>query len=190
MGHYIVWLNEMQAKDVVLVGQKSGNLAQMSSADLPVPTGFCVTVDAYQEHIAASDLWPGIQKRLDTAAAETPADLEGRTACIQEQVYRASVPAAVEQAIQAAAQELWQKLGDALTPLAVRPSATVVGQPLASFGGQHDAFLNVIGQESLSESIKKCWASLWTARAVLFREQNGLDHANARMAVAVQEQRM
>ena len=187
MGRYTVGLNEMQAKDKTLVGQKGSNLGQMSSAGLPVPIGFCVTVDAYQEHITSSDLWQEIQNCLDHVAVENSADLERRSACIQEQILQAPVPVPVQQAIETAAQELSQKLEEPLTPLAVRPSATVEGQPLASFGGQHDAFLNIIGQESLSESVKKCWASLWTARAILFREQNRLNHASARMAVVVHE---
>ena len=186
MGPYIVWLNEIQAKDMTLVGQKCGNLGQMSSAGLPVPTGFCVTVDAYLEHIAASGLWPQIQEHLDDAS-KIPADIERISALIQDQVHHAPMPTAVQEAIEAAIQELLQSLGDPLTPLAARPSATVEGQPPASFGGQHDAFLNVIGRESLLESIKKCWASLWTARATLFREQNRLTHASARMAVVVHE---
>ena len=110
MGRFIVWLNEIQAKDTALVGQKGSDLGQMSSAGLPVPMGFCVTVDAYQEHIAVSDLWPEIRDCLDNVAEKAPADLEHIATCIQDQVYGASLPAPVLQAIEAAAQELFQKL--------------------------------------------------------------------------------
>jgi phosphoenolpyruvate synthase/pyruvate phosphate dikinase len=187
MSNYIVWLDEIQAKDMTLVGQKGGHLGQMSSTGLPVPTGFCVTVDAYQEHIAASGLWAEIQQQLDDVSAHASADVERASDLIQGRICHATMPGPVRTAIEEGARQLFHKLGDPRTPLAVRPSAMVEGQPPTSFGGQHLAFLNVIGQESLLESIKKCWASLWTARAILFREQNSLDHTNARMAVVVHE---
>ncbi|UCC63376.1 MAG: cyclic nucleotide-binding domain-containing protein [Anaerolineae bacterium] len=187
MPNYVIWLNQVQARDMTLVGQKGGHLGQMSANGLPVPTGFCVTVDAYQAHIAASDLWPQIGQHLDSLSTEDPAGLERIADLIQGQVYEAAMPAPVQEAIEGAAQKLFQRLEDPSTPLAVRPSTVVEGQPPTSFGGQHDAFLNVIGPASLLESIKKCWASLWTARAILFRQQNGLDHTDARMAVVVHE---
>ena len=187
MRQYTVRLDEIQAKDATLVGQKGSNLGQMCSAGLPVPSGFCVIVDAYQEHITASDLGAEIQKSLDDVSMEDSADVERISALIRDMVFHAPMPTPVQEDIKAAAQDLCQRLGDPLSPLAVRPSAMVKGQPHARFGRQHDAFLNVIGQESLLESIKKCWASLWTARAIVFRAQNGLDHARARMAVMVHE---
>jgi len=187
MNPYTVRLEDMQAKDMTLVGQKGGNLGQMWAAGLPVPLGFCVAVDAYEEHIAASGLWAEIEKHLDDVQVDDPEEVERISALIRGLVLGAPVPGPVREAVEAAARDLFRELGDPVTPLAVRPSAVVKGQPPASFGGQHDAFLNVIGPESLLDSVKKCWASLWTARAVLFRAQNGLAHAEARMAVVVHE---
>lgn len=187
MTPYTVRLNEIQAKDVTLVGQKGGNLGQMWAAGLPVPLGFCVTINAYEEHIAASGLWTEIQSHLANVRDKDAAQAEQVSAIIQDLVLQAPMPPSVREAIEGAAQDLFQELGDSLPPLVVRPSATVKGQPPASFGGQHEAFLNIIGQESLLESIKKCWASLWTARAILFRVQNRLAHADARMAVVLHE---
>jgi pyruvate,water dikinase len=187
MSSYIVRLNDIQAKDMTLVGQKGGNLGQMWAAGLPVPLGFCVTVDAYEEHVAASGLWAEMQKHLAGAGGKGPAEVERVSEWVQDLVLHAPMPALVRMAIEAAVRDLLQELGGPLTPLAVRPSAAMKGQPPASFGGQHDAFLNVIGEEALFGSIKKCWASLWTARAILFRLHNGLDHAGARMAVVVHE---
>jgi len=187
MNPYIVQLNQIQAKDVTLVGQKGSHLGQMGAAGLPVPLGFCVTVDAYDKHIAVSGLWPEIQKNLTNVLIEDPAEAKRISVLIQDLVLQAAIPAPVRKAIENAAQQLFQALGDPLTPLAVRPSAAMKERPPASFGGQHNAFLNIIGQESLLESIKKCWASLWTARAILFRTQNKLAHASAHMAVVVHE---
>jgi phosphoenolpyruvate synthase/pyruvate phosphate dikinase len=187
MGPYIIRLDEIQAKDVTLVGQKGSQLGQMEAADLPVPLGFCVTVDAYEKHIAASNLWADVQKHLTNVLVQDPAKVERISTQIQNLVLQAPMPASVRKAIETAARYLVQALGDPLTPLAVRPSAAMKGKPSADFGGQHNAFLNVIGPESLLESIKKCWASLWTARAIAFRTQNGLAHAGARMAVVVHE---
>jgi len=187
MSPYIVRLNDSQARDMTLVGQKGGNLGQMWAAGLPVPLGFCVTVDAYEEHIAASGLWPEMQKHLIKVREEDPADVDRLSVLVQGLLLQAPIPVPVREAIEATARDLFQELGDPLIPLSVRPSAALKGQPPASFGGQHDAFLNVIGQEPLLESIKKCWASLWTTRAILFRTQNGLDHVDARMAVVVHE---
>ncbi len=185
MSPYIIQLDEIQAKDVNLVGQKGSHLGQMGAADLPVPLGFCVTVDAYEKHIAASDLWADIQKHLTDV--QDPAKVERISTLVQNLVLQAPIPAPIRKAIETAARHLVQALGHPLPPLAVRPSAAMKGNPSASFGGQHDAFLNIIGPESLLESIKKCWASLWTARAIAFRMQNGLAHASARMAVVVHE---
>ncbi len=187
MPPYTVRLDNIQAKDANLVGQKGSNLGQMCAAGLPVPLGFCVTVDAYQQHVVASDLWRTIQRHLDGLSFQNPAEVERASALIQELVFHAPMPAPVQAAIQAAAQDLLQELGDPLTSLAVRPSAVLEGYPPASFGGQHQAFLNVIGLEPLLESIKRCWASLWTERAILFRAQGNLDQASARMAVVVHD---
>lgn len=187
MNPYTVRLNEIQAKDMTLVGQKGGNLGQMWAADLPVPLGFCVTVGAYEEHVVASGLWAEMQRHLANVQEKDSAKVERLSALIQDLVLQAPMPAPVRETIEAAAHDLFQALGDPLTSLAVRPSAAMRGQPPASYAGQHNAFLNVIGQESLLESIKKCWASLWTARAILFRTQNKLAHASAHMAVVVHE---
>lgn len=187
MGPYTIRLDEIQAKDAKLVGEKGSNLAQMWAAGLPAPVGFCVTVDACEKHFAASDLWPQVQKHLANASLTDPAKVQSLSDLVQNLVLQAPMPDSVMEAIEAASQNLFKVLGSPLTPLAVRPSSMMKGLPAASFGRQHDAFLNVIGLETLLESIKKCWASLWTTRAILFRTQNSLSHTAARMAVVVHE---
>ncbi|MFZ5917001.1 MAG: PEP/pyruvate-binding domain-containing protein [Chloroflexota bacterium] len=187
MALYCVRLHETLAKDMALVGQKGGNLSQMWSAGLPVPLGFCVTVDAYQAHIDQADLWPAIQAHLNQVQSEDLAQIEVASRAIAALVLQAAMPDAIRESITAVTQELVEELGDPQTPLSVRSSSVLKGHPPASFGGQHEAFLNVIGLTSLLESIQQCWASLWTPRAILYRFQNGLNQADARMAVVVHE---
>jgi len=127
MSPYIIHLDEIQAKDVTLVGQKGSQLGQMKAADLPVPLGFCVTIDAYEKHIAASDLWTDIQKHLTDV--QDPAKIERISTLVQNLVLQAPMPAPVRKAIETATRHLVQALGHPLTPLAVRPSVPLPGIP-------------------------------------------------------------
>ncbi|MCK2217487.1 PEP-utilizing enzyme [Actinomadura sp. ATCC 31491] len=145
-------------------GGKAANLGELTRAGLPVPPGWVLTTEAYREAATGLDLRP-----------------EGLAERARAHLLTAPVPEAVRETI----VTRYAALGDDV-PVAVRSSATAEDLPFASFAGQQDTFLNVVGADAVVEAVRRCWASLWTDRAVAYRETNGIDHAAVRLAVVVQ----
>jgi rifampicin phosphotransferase len=165
-----------------VAGGKAANLGELSRAGLPVPPGFCITTAAYELVAECA----GLDPILDALAATRPdatARLAERAAAARASLLAAPVPDDLVQAMVAAYRELGN---GASLPVAVRSSATAEDLPYASFAGQQDTYLNVVGDESVLEAVRHCWASLWTDRAVSYRASNGIDHRNVRLAVVVQ----
>ncbi|WHT21041.1 PEP/pyruvate-binding domain-containing protein [Crossiella sp. CA-258035] len=158
-------LHEVRAGAGELVGGKAANLGEMIGAELPVPEGFVLTTHAYRAVAGPLDL---------TGAAKDPA-------AARELVRTAPVPADLVELIATAYGRLGQDV-----PVAVRSSATAEDLPFASFAGQQDTYLNVVGAQALLDAVRRCWASLWTDRAVSYRETNRIEHATVRLAVVVQ----
>ncbi|HKR50843.1 MAG TPA: PEP/pyruvate-binding domain-containing protein [Pseudonocardiaceae bacterium] len=152
-----------------VVGGKAANLGELIRAGFPVPPGFCVTTAAYQQVAVGA---------VDVRAQDPDRLAEQARAAI----LAALVPAAVADAVDRA----YRALGDDV-PVAVRSSATAEDLPWASFAGQQDTFLNVVGTDAVLDAVRRCWASLWTDRAVSYRMTNGIDHATVRLAVVVQQ---
>ncbi|MGY1634611.1 PEP/pyruvate-binding domain-containing protein [Geodermatophilus sp. SYSU D01186] len=176
----VVALRDVDAGAVERVGGKAANLGELIGAGLPVPDGFCVTTDAYRDVVAAADL-TGILDELAATGADDldrSADLARRA---RERILATPVPAHVAAAVTAA----YRELGEA-TPVAVRSSATAEDLPDASFAGQQDTYLGVVGADAVLDAVHRCWASLWTDRAVVYRLRNGVDSASTRLAVVVQ----
>jgi len=164
------------------LGGKGANLGAMLAAGLPVPSGFCVTTEAFAQFAFAC---PGLRPLLTALEAIGPQQSEETRAVsrqIREQFSAAPLPLAVEQAVVAA----WRGQGTDKA-YAVRSSATAEDQPGASFAGQGETFLNVRGHEAILRSVRECWISLFADRAVLYRIHNRIDHRTAAMAVVVQE---
>ena len=165
---------------LALVGGKAANLGEMAGAGLPVPPGFCITTAAYQ--LVASQ--SGLEVLLAEKAA-SPADDASLAEAARARLLAASIPASVAEAIVAAYRVLGS--GEPI-PVAVRSSATAEDLPFASFAGQQDTYLNVVGIEALLEAVRHCWASLWTDRAVSYRASLGIDQRSVQLAVVVQRQ--
>ncbi|MGO4245941.1 PEP/pyruvate-binding domain-containing protein [Paenarthrobacter sp. RAF54_2] len=163
------------------VGGKAANLGELSAARLPVPPGFCLTTSAYRYALSAIGM-EDIFALLQDAEASDLDELNRLAARARSLVLDAGVPTDVAEAVRAA----YRKLGDA-TPVAVRSSATAEDLPFASFAGQQDTFLNVVGADAVLDAVSRCWASLWTDRAVSYRTINGIDHSTVTLAVVVQE---
>ncbi|MGH8896557.1 MAG: PEP/pyruvate-binding domain-containing protein [Egibacteraceae bacterium] len=160
------------------VGGKAANLGELLQADLPVPDGFCVTTAAYG--LVADDS-PALAGVLDELAG-APADRLVFLATQARQALLATpVPGAVTEAITSA----YRALGPA-TRVAVRSSATAEDLPFASFAGQQETYLNVLGEDAVLDAVRRCWASLWTDRAVAYRAANGIDPRSVQLAVVVQ----
>ena len=163
------------------VGGKAANLGELNAARLPVPPGFCLTTSAYRYALSAIGM-EEIFALLQDAGASDLDELNRLAARARSLVLDAGVPTDVAESVRAA----YRKLGDA-APVAVRSSATAEDLPFASFAGQQDTFLNVVGADAVLDAVSRCWASLWTDRAVSYRTTNGIDHATVTLAVVVQE---
>ena len=178
---------ELDSADATLAraGGKGANLAILSRAGFAVPPGFIVTTEAYRAFVIANGIGAGL---LETAQALPPDDLAELEASSQE--IRAlfnlgTLSAQFAQRIQAAYANL-PAAGDGPPAVAVRSSATAEDLPGASFAGQQDTYLNVIGPEALIEAVKSCWGSLWTARAMSYRARNHIPPDDVALAVVVQ----
>ena len=165
-----------------IVGGKAANLGEMTRSGLPVPPGFCVTTAAYALVAASAAIKP-ILAELATAAASDTARLAELASVVRAKLLAAPIPTGIADAIIKA----YRTLGDGnAIPVAVRSSATAEDLPFASFAGQQDTYLNIIGSEALLDAVRRCWASLWTDRAVSYRANNNIDHRSVRLAVAIQ----
>ncbi|MEJ2852401.1 MULTISPECIES: rifamycin-inactivating phosphotransferase [unclassified Saccharothrix] len=175
MGSYVLGLQEIDRSQIAIVGGKGAHLGELARIDgIRVPAGFCVTTDAFRRVLA--DV-PSIDERLNDLDVDDRDAIRGRSAEIRRTIEEAGVPDDVAAEILAVLDE---------TPYAVRSSATAEDLPGASFAGQQDTYLNVVGREAVLEHISRCWASLFTERAVTYRLRNGFDHRKVHMAVVVQ----
>jgi phosphohistidine swiveling domain-containing protein len=177
---FVVPLRELDAAALPWVGGKAANLGELIRAGLPVPEGYCVTTGAYGDIATAADL----TDIIDRLAAATPDD-EFRAGELarraRERILSTSMPSYVAEAITSAYRNLG---GNA--PVAVRSSATAEDLPFASFAGQQDTYLGIVGEEAVLDAVHRCWASLWTDRAVVYRMGAHVDQVGARLAVVVQ----
>lgn len=182
MSRYALDFEEIDRTAAVLVGGKGAHLAELSRIKgVVVPPGYCVTTEAYRRIVAEA---PGIEERLDRLAHLSPDD---RSAIRTESAEVRAILEAVEIPEDLAA-EILRPLGRLGLDgaYAVRSSATAEDLPTASFAGQQDTYLNIIGPESILRHVRRCWASLFTERAVAYRRRNGFDSARVGMAVVVQ----
>lgn len=162
------------------VGGKAANLGELLRTGLPVPPGFCLTTQAYRHATAGAGL-DAVHASLAATSAEDLPGLAGLAAAARRLVLAADVPADVVLAV----RDAYAALGtDA--PVAVRSSATAEDLPFASFAGQQDTFLNVVGIDAVLAAVRQCWASLWTDRAVSYRAAHGISPAAVSLAVVVQ----
>ncbi len=179
-GDLVLDFDQIDAGMLATVGGKAANLGELTRAGLPVPPGLCVTTAAY-------DLVAGgaaLGDVFDALAATAPDDVPALTALAgraRAALLAAPVPAAVAEAI----THGYAGLG-ADVPVAVRSSATAEDLPFASFAGQQDTYLNVVGAAAVLDAVTRCWASLWTDRAAVYRATNGIDHRGVRLAVVLQ----
>ncbi|MFJ4210768.1 PEP/pyruvate-binding domain-containing protein [Paenarthrobacter sp. NPDC089675] len=178
---YILRLDEIRAGMIPEVGGKAANLGELTAVGLPVPRGFCLTTAAYRQSLALSGLGE-VYTGLADAAGSEPERLNSLAARARSLVLETGIPPEIASEVRAA----YQALGSDV-PVAVRSSATAEDLPFASFAGQQDTFLNVVGVEAVLEAVSRCWASLWTDRAVSYRTTNGIDHSSVALAVVVQE---
>ena len=167
---------------LAVAGGKAANLGELVRAGFSVPPGFCISTAAYNLVAADAELEPTLAALAGTQPEDT-VRLAGLAMEARSHLSDASVPDVLVRAI----AEAYGELGNGKpVPVAVRSSATAEDLPQASFAGQQDTYLNVIGAESVLDAVRNCWASLWTDRAVSYRATNGIDPHSVRLAIAVQ----
>ncbi|MCX4703845.1 rifamycin-inactivating phosphotransferase [Streptomyces sp. NBC_01373] len=180
---YVLGLQEVDETKVAVVGGKGAHLGRLSRIEgIRVPGGFCVTTEAFRRIMAEG---PSIDDRLDQLSRLDPDDREAiRTlsAQIRRTIEGIAIPGDVAAAIARALDQVGEQAA-----YAVRSSATAEDLPTASFAGQHDTYLNVVGPTAILQHVSRCWASLFTERAVTYRQRNGIDHRTVHMAVVVQQ---
>ncbi len=186
---YVIALQVCDEGRIDTVGGKSAGLGRMMRAGVPVPAGFAISSEAYTSMLSSGD----VAAEVSTLAASVdPIDVEGLEATsrkIREIIERAPIPAEVETSVRHAYAELCMAAAasDSHLPVAVRSSATAEDLPEASFAGQQDTFLWVVGADDLLDHVRRCWSSLYTGRAMAYRLENGFGHDRVRMSVCVQK---
>jgi len=164
------------------VGGKGASLAHMVQAGLPVPPGFHITTSAYRRFVDENHLGDEILSAAAQAQVNHPATLDRASTQIQALIAQATIPAGIADVI----RQWYEELGRD-TPVAVRSSATAEDLPGMSFAGQLETYLNVRGSDELMQAVKRCWASLWTGRAIGYRQRQGIRAEDVSIAVVVQQ---
>ncbi len=188
MSRFVRFFEEFGLRDVPLVGGKNASLGEMyrelSSAGVRVPNGFAITAEAYRHVLDRAGLVEPLRSTLAGLDPDDVGDLARRGKRARELVYGAGLSTALVDEILAAYHRLGQQYGEDLR-LAVRSSATAEDLPTASFAGQHESYLNVHGEQSLLEACRRCFASLFTDRAIHYRIDQGFDHLQVALSIGV-----
>jgi phosphoenolpyruvate synthase/pyruvate phosphate dikinase len=179
----VVSLDALDSTLLPIAGGKAANLGELIRAGFSVPPGFCVTTAAYIQ--VSAELAPLLADLNALQSGET-ARRAALAAAARRVLEEAPVPPAVTEAITAAYLMLKNEGNGGPVPVAVRSSATAEDLPYASFAGQQETYLNVVGIEAVLSAVRHCWASLWTERAVSYRASLGFDHRAVNLAVIVQ----
>ncbi len=169
------------------VGGKCASLGAMIKADAPVPPGFAVTVEAYSALLDQNGLRDRISEEISQIDQSSVTSEAEHGEALRDMILAELIPAEIETAVRQAYDELCQANNSTELPVAVRSSATAEDLPNASFAGQQDTYLWIMGAEAVIEHVHKCWASLFTNRAIAYRHDQGFKHEQVLMAVAVQK---
>ncbi len=182
MSSLVLGFQEIEKNQLWLVGGKGLNLGTLSKMDgIHVPVGFCVTTVGYQKAIAENETYHALLDQLTKLNVEDRGQIAEISREIRQTVMEEEIPSDIVEAV----TEYLSRLGEEHA-YAVRSSATAEDLPHASFAGQQDTYLNIIGTEAILKHIRKCWASLFTDRAVFYRMQNGFDHCQVYLSVIIQ----
>ncbi|MGG0129405.1 phosphoenolpyruvate synthase [Bacillus tropicus] len=183
MSSVVLDFQEIEKTQLSLVGGKGLNLGELSSIQgIEVPEGFCVTTVAYEKAIEQNENLQTLLQQLTKLKLEARAQIGEMSKEIREVIMAVQIPSDVVEAV----AHYLSRFGNEHA-YAVRSSATAEDLPYASFAGQQDTYLNIIGKEAILQHVRKCWASLFTERAVMYRMQNGFEHNQVSICVVVQK---
>jgi pyruvate,water dikinase len=185
----VEWFENLRKTDIPLVGGKNANLGEMISAGIPVPSGFAVTAYAYKKFIEETGIASEVYKIIRETVKDLndPKQYEEASKRIRALIESTPMPKEIENAVREAYRELCRKLNVERVHVAVRSSATAEDLPDASFAGQQETYLNVIGEDEVIEKTVKCWSSLFTPRAIFYRTQKGFAHERVFISVGIQK---
>ena len=184
---YVKKFEELSKSDIGIAGGKGANLGELTQAGIPVPPGFVVTAQAYEyfmDEAGINDKVMGILEEIDINDTKA---LQAAAEEIKKIIIESPIPDDLIMFIKEYYNELCQRVNEEDTDVAIRSSATAEDLPEASFAGQQDTFLHVSGDDEVIEYIRKCWASLFEARAIFYREENNFEHSKVYIAVVVQK---
>jgi len=185
----VLWFEELRKTDIPSVGGKNANLGEMTSVGIPVPPGFAITAYAYKKFIEETKIAAKIYEIIDETVTDKndPAQYEVASIKIRELIDSTQMPKEIENAIKNAYEEMNRKLNTKDVFVAVRSSATAEDLADASFAGQQETFLNVRGVKGVLQNTVKCWSSLFTPRAIFYRNEKGFAHEKVFISVGVQK---
>ena len=185
---YIHYFKDITIDDIPLVGGKNASLGEMyrqlTSEGVKIPNGFAISAQAYRYVLDHNDAWSALHEALDGLDPDDMDDLAQRGKRARDIIYGAELPYDLQTEILAAYHELKTEYGPTLS-LAVRSSATAEDLPTASFAGQQDTYLNIAGDETLLDACRRCFASLFTDRAIHYRIDNGFDHFKVALSIGI-----
>jgi pyruvate,water dikinase len=184
---YVEKFEDLSKSDISIAGGKGANLGELTQAGIPVPPGFVVTAQAYQYFMDEAGINDKVMSILDETDINDTKALQAAAEEIKRIIIESPIPDDLVLFIREYYNELCQRVGEDDTDVAIRSSATAEDLPEASFAGQQDTFLHVAGDDEVIEYIRKCWASLFEARAIFYREENDFEHSKVYIAVVVQK---
>lgn len=183
MSSYTIGFGDIDRTKLDIVGGKGANLGELSRiGNVKVPGGFCVTTEAYKKITGNNEEINSLLDQLSVLKAGNRKDISETSAKIREVIEGVTIPEDIRNEITRHLEQLGER-----NSYAVRSSATAEDLPAASFAGQQDTYLNITGKEAILKHISKCWASLYTERAVTYRMQNGFDHRKVHLSVVIQQ---
>src|SRR6476620_12013366 len=183
MSSYVLGFQDIDKTKIMVVGGKGANLGELSKIEgIRVPDGYCIYTEAFKRIIGETPSINELLDRLSLLKVEDRDKIGELSGEIRRVIQGIAIPQDINQEIARLLSMLDEK-----NACAVRSSATAADSPTASFAGQQDTYLNIIGKEAIYQHISKCWASLFTERAVIYRLQNGFDHRKVHLSVVVQK---
>ncbi|MBC2243188.1 phosphoenolpyruvate synthase [Listeria booriae] len=183
MNNYVLEFEKIDQTNKALVGGKGANLGECAKiSGVQVPTGFCLTTEAYQRAVSENEVLQALLHQLSAQKITNQDQISKIGQSIRVLIEEIEIPREIEAEI----TDHLAKIGSEQA-YAIRSSATAEDLPTASFAGQHDTYLNIIGKTEILKHIKKCWASLFTDRAIIYRIQNNFEHTDVQLSVVIQQ---
>ncbi|MGD8522708.1 MAG: PEP/pyruvate-binding domain-containing protein [Desulfobacterales bacterium] len=184
---YVLHFETLDKSSLPVVGGKNASLGEMIKAGIRVPPGFAVTTDSYLDFVTRAEILDEIYKTLSDLDPNDVASLDKAADQVQEYILNAPIPDEIQNAIKDEYSQLCRLCQVEAIPVAVRSSATAEDLPTASFAGQQDTYLWITGADQVIQNVRKCWASLFTPRAIAYRIKNNFEHEKVLISVGVQK---